>query len=626
MKRPTVCSSWSLCFRDGSSKSAEMIENDQPDQKKNGNHVNIVISAHNNSLTSKRKPGGWKAISFILGNETFERLASFGLLANFMVYLTTELHMDQVSAANVMNIWSGVTNFAPLVGAFISDAYVGRFWTIGFASFFSLLGMATVTLTAWLPQLHPPTCTKQQLGLGHCKGPSQPQLGFLLLGLGFLSIGTGGIRPCSIPFGVDQFDPMTDQGRKGINSFFNWYYTTFTLVLLVTQTVVVYIQDNLSWVVGFGIPTILMACSIVFFFIGMNLYVHAKPEGSIFKSIVQVFVAAYKNRRINLDPTDDIGDDRHDTVVFYDPPPKGNVLSKLPRTNQYRFFDKAAVITSDADLLPNGTPANKWRLCSIQEVEEVKCLVRIIPIWACGMISLTSMVQQFTFTISQALKMDRHLGPNFLVPAGSISVISLLTIALFIPFYDRFLVPTLRRITGHETGITLLQRIGIGVVFSSLSMAVAGLIEKERRDSANNLNSQMSVFWLSPQLILMGLCEAFNIIGQIEFFNRQFPEHMRSIGNALFSCSWAGASYTSTLMLTVVHRTTATGHRPDWLTNDINRGRLDYFYYLIAIVGLLNLFYFLYCAKRYRYKGGGDVLEDKKSFMDVEMISTPVKT
>lgn len=73
------------------------------------------------------------------GNETFERLATFGLLANFMVYLTREYHMDQVSASNVIFIWSGVTNFAPLVGAFISDAYVGRFPTIAFASLASLL-------------------------------------------------------------------------------------------------------------------------------------------------------------------------------------------------------------------------------------------------------------------------------------------------------------------------------------------------------------------------------------------------------------------------------------------------------------------------------------------------------
>jgi len=72
------------------------------------------------------------------GNETFERLAVFGLFANFMVYLTRELHLDQVTASNILSLWFGITNFAPLVGAFISDAYVGRFRTIAFASFGTL--------------------------------------------------------------------------------------------------------------------------------------------------------------------------------------------------------------------------------------------------------------------------------------------------------------------------------------------------------------------------------------------------------------------------------------------------------------------------------------------------------
>lgn len=74
-----------------------------------------------------------------VGNETFERLATVGLLANFMMFLLTQFHMDQVNASNLLNIWSGVGNFAPLLGAYISDAYLGRFWTIGFSSFASLL-------------------------------------------------------------------------------------------------------------------------------------------------------------------------------------------------------------------------------------------------------------------------------------------------------------------------------------------------------------------------------------------------------------------------------------------------------------------------------------------------------
>lgn len=74
-----------------------------------------------------------------VGNETFERLATIGLLANFMVYLLKEYHMNQTSAANILNIWGGVTNFAPLLGAFISDTYIGRFKTITFASIAAIL-------------------------------------------------------------------------------------------------------------------------------------------------------------------------------------------------------------------------------------------------------------------------------------------------------------------------------------------------------------------------------------------------------------------------------------------------------------------------------------------------------
>ncbi|CAF2193271.1 BnaA07g28390D [Brassica napus] len=567
----------------------------------------------------EKKPGGWRAVTFILGNETLERLGTIGLLSNFMVYLTRVFHLEQVDASNVINIWSGFTNLTPLVGAFISDAYVGRFKTIAFASFATLLGLVTLTLTASLPQLHPATCNSKDPV--SCGGPNKLQFGILLLGLGFLSIGSGGIRPCSIPFGVDQFDQRTEEGIKGVASFFNWYYMTFTIVLLITQTVVVYIQDQVSWVIGFSVPTGLMACAVVMFFAGMKLYVYVKPEGSIFSGIAQVVVAARKKRKMKL-PEEDDG-----TVTYYDPPVKESVLSKLHHSNQFRFLDKAAVII-EGDLTPEGVPANKWRLCSIQEVEEVKCLIRIVPVWSAGIISLAAMSQQGTFTVSQALKMDRHMGPNFEIPAGSLSVISLLTIGVFLPLYDRVLVPFLRRITGHKSGITLLQRIGTGIVFAILSMIVAGLVERKRRIRSINAGdatgmTPMSVFWLSPQLILMGLCEAFNIIGQIEFFNSQFPEHMRSIANSLFSLSFAGSNYLSSLIVTTVHRFSGGHDRPDWLNKNLNAGKLDYFYYLIAVLGVFNLVYFWYCARGYRYKVGlqmGD-FEDNKSFSDVEMSS-----
>ena len=191
----------------------------------------------------------------------------------------------------------------------------------------------TLTLIVSIPELHPPPCPPQQTTLDQCKGPTPSQLGFLIMALGFLSIGTGGIRPCSLPFGVDQFDAATDEGRKSINSFFNWYYTTFTLVLIIALTAVVYIQDSVSWVWGFGIPTMLMLSSIVLYFVGTKIYVYVKPEGSVFSGIAQAVVVAFKKRKVMLPDSGGVVDNG----VFYDPPlNETSIVTKLSLTNHFR--------------------------------------------------------------------------------------------------------------------------------------------------------------------------------------------------------------------------------------------------------------------------------------------------
>ncbi|KAL3654185.1 hypothetical protein CASFOL_003866 [Castilleja foliolosa] len=565
----------------------------------------------------QRKPGGWKSMPFILGNETFERLAAIGLVANFMVFLMKVFYMDQVMASNVINVWTGVSNFSPLIGAFISDAFLGRFKTIAYATFASFSGMLTMTLIAWLPQLHP-QCNKVQHH--QCTGPNKTQFGVLAMALAFLSVGTAGIRPCSLPFGVDQFDSSTQEGRRDINSFFNWYYTSFTVVMIIAMTLIVYIQDNYSWVLGFGIPTTLMFCAIVLYFVGTRLYVYVKPEGSALTGIVQVIVASFQKRKAKL-PFDVENADG----VFYDPPlMKGSIVKKLNLTNQLGFFNRAALIM-DGEILEDGSNSKPWRLCSVQSVEETKCLFKVVPIWISGIICFTAISQQGTFTIVQAMQMDRHIGPKFQVPAGSLSVISMVTVGIWLPIYDRFLVPYLRKATRIEGGITQLQRMGVGIFFSIMSMIVAGLVERVRKASVLSQPgpdgiAPITVFWLAPQLILMGFAEAFNIIGQIEFYNKEFPENMSSLANSLFSCTMAGASYLSAVLVNVVHNTTGVHGRPDWLTKDINKGKVENLYFLIAGLGVMNLMYFMWVARRYRYKTSFRIDDDQVfGFDDVEL-------
>lgn len=197
-------------------------------------------------------------------------------------------------------------------------------WQLPFPSSTIVQGMLILTLTAAISKLHPPQCFQGQ----SCMGPSPAQLAVLLGSFVLLVIGAGGIRPCNLPFGADQFDPHTESGRRGIESFFNWYYFSFTMAMMIASTLIIYVQSNVSWSLGLGIPTILMFFSCVLFFLGSRLYVKVKPEGSPFTSIVQVLIAASRKRGLKL-PADP-------KTSLFNPPHLSSLVTKLPRTDQLR--------------------------------------------------------------------------------------------------------------------------------------------------------------------------------------------------------------------------------------------------------------------------------------------------
>lgn len=521
---------------------------------------------------------GWKAMPYVIGNETCEKLGTIGTTANLLVYLTTVYGMSGASAATLLSLWSGTVNLAPLLGAFLSDTYMGRYATIAFASMASFLGMIVLTLTAAVPSLHPAANS------GTTGGPSSLQMAVLLASFALLAVGAGGIRPCNLAFGADQFDPRTPAGRRGINSFFNWYYFTFTIAMMVSATVIIYLQSDVSWALGLAVPATLMGLSCALFFMGTRLYVRVPPEGSPFTSFAQVLVAAARKRRLPAPRAD-----------LYDPPHRSSLISKIAYTDQFLCLDKAAVRTPE-----DGPAPNPWRLCTLQQVEEVKCLARLLPVWSSGIVYYIVLTNLGNYNVLQAMQTDRRVGRGgFHIPAGSFVVFNMLALTLWLPFYDGVLVPAMQRLTGREGGITQLQRIGTGIVLSIVTMLVAAAVERHRR----RLGDSASCFLLVPQQMLAGLSEAFGIIGQVDFYYKQFPENMRSVAGAMLFLAFAIASYASGLMVSVVHRTTGgPDGRPDWLAQDLNQGHVDLYYLLIAAMAAVNLVYFVACARWYRFK------------------------
>lgn len=283
-----------------------------------------------------------------------------------------------------------------------------------------------------------------------------------------------------------------------------------------------------------------------------------------------------------------------------------------------RFLDKAAIVTEE----DNVKAPNLWRLNTVHRVEELKSMIRMGPIWAAGILLITASAQQGTFSLQQAKTMNSHLTKSFQIPAGSMTVFTLTAMLTTIILYDRALVPIIRRYTGLERGITFLTRMGIGFVISILATFVAGFVEIKRKQAAfdHGLMEKphekipISVFWLVPQYALHGVAEAFMSIGHLEFFYDQAPESMRSTATALFWLSISAGSYTSTLLVTLVHKLSqGSDDGSNWLPdNNLNKGKLEYFYWLITGLQVANLIYYLFCAKFYTLKPILKVHNDEK--------------
>jgi len=187
-------------------------------------------------------------------------------------------------------------------------------------------GLLVIQLTAWIKEMHPPSCGKEN---STCTGPSTGQMAFLLCGFGLLIVGAAGIRPCNLAFGVDQFNPNTESGKKGINSFFNWYFFTFTFAQMVSVSLIVYVQTNVSWALGLGIPAVLMLLACTLYYMGTNYYVKVKPIGKApLTTIVQAIVVAVKKRKLNLP--------QQSLLSLFNYISPHSLNSKLPHTSQFR--------------------------------------------------------------------------------------------------------------------------------------------------------------------------------------------------------------------------------------------------------------------------------------------------
>ncbi|KAL2240123.1 protein NRT1/ PTR FAMILY 8.1-like [Sesamum indicum] len=543
---------------------------------------------------NKNKTGAWKASPFILGNQCCERLAFYGMSSNLLLYYTTQLNQHSATASKNLSNWLGTCYVLPLFGAFLADAYLGRYWTIAGFSVIYVLGMTLLTLSASVPGLRP-TCYKKD----ECYATNS-QTTVCTVALYLVALGFGGMKPCVSSYGADQFDDADEVEKGHKSSFFNWLYFSMNVGMLIGCSVPVWIQVNIGWGWGYGVSAVAMAIGVAFFFLGTRLYRYQKPGSNPLTRLCQVLVASLRKYRVEV-PSD--------KSLLYETADADSTIvgsHKLDHTNQFCFLDKAAV-EKESDHSKGSV--NPWTLCTVTQVEELKWIIRLLPVLATGIIFNTVFGQMSNLFLLQAEYMDARLGrSNFKVPVASLAVFNPISVIFWVPVYDRFIIPMTRKFTGHKNGLTQLQRIGTGLFISVFAMISAGILEifrlriVRRNNSYKVMETPISIFWQVPQHFIIGCAEVFTNIGQMEFFYEEAPDSMRSVCAALSLTTTALGNYLSSLLVAIVMAISTRDGRPGWIPDNLNYGHLHYFFLLLAALSVLNLGVFLVVAKRYSYK------------------------
>ncbi|KZV45659.1 hypothetical protein F511_02319, partial [Dorcoceras hygrometricum] len=504
-----------------------------------------------------------------------ERFAFKGVASNLVSYLTDVMEMSNSSAAKFVNSWVGFTWMLPLLVATLADSYWERYATILASSVIYAAGLVALTSrTLTWPWIH----------------SNKPgSVSSLSLSLYMISIGQGGYNPSLQAFGAEQNEdelPCTNNNDRNSDRkslFFQWWYFGVCCGSLLGVAVMSYIQDTFGWGLGFSVPAIAMMISILMFLCGNRFYIHKHGcvmDGKLEK--IAVGAKALFSKMIHCVrclPTQEY------TLVELELP--GKELCKEDSNEDIPGSMKE--------------PDESMRL-----LEALKIILRLLPVWLMLLMFAVIFQQPATFFTKQGMAMKRNIGTKFKIPPAALQSAITVAIILLMPLYDTCFIPLVRTLTRNENGITIFQRMGIGMFLSVVAMVVAAVTERRRLEASKNREKestelQFSIFWILPQYILLGISDIFTVVGMQEFFYCEVPARMRTVGMALNTSVFGVGSFLSALLISIIeHLTTSGDGKNSWFSDDMDKARLDNYYWFLALSSAISLLSFVIFCKFFR--------------------------
>eukprot|EP00094_Tigriopus_californicus_P007929 TCALIF_07633-PA protein Name:"Similar to Slc15a1 Solute carrier family 15 member 1 (Rattus norvegicus)" AED:0.21 eAED:0.21 QI:166/0.07/0.07/0.78/0.92/0.85/14/0/789 len=387
---------------------------DKPEKRRNSDSSSNS-SSHNDEEQLKYP----KSVFFILSTEACERFSYYGMRAILALYLKhlfkTQSNMGDAQAENLSTIlyhaFVFLSYFTSLFGAFLADSFLGKFRTIFYISILYAVGQLILSLGA-VPN----------------EAWNLPQLPLSYVGLILIGFGTGGIKPCVVSFGADQF--VLPQQKVEMASFFGIFYASINFGSMISTILTPIFRQqpcfgsDECFSLAFVVPAGLMVAAIVFFVLGRPGYKVLIPELNVVVDFFKCITEAIRQKRratIKRDHWLDYAEDRFGTTF----------------------------------------------------VSDVKAVLRVCILFLMYPVFWALYDQQGSRWTFQATRMDGSIGGVVILP-DQMQVINAVLILIFIPIFDKIIYPLFARCNMLKSP---LQKIVTGGCLLAVAFVISGVVE-----------------------------------------------------------------------------------------------------------------------------------------------------
>uniref|UniRef100_A0AC35FL66 Uncharacterized protein n=1 Tax=Panagrolaimus sp. PS1159 TaxID=55785 RepID=A0AC35FL66_9BILA len=351
-----------------------------------------------------------KSTFLIVGNEFCEKYSYLGMRSILTLYFLNVMKVGDKSATVWFTAFTLVASLTPLIGSFVADGLIGKYWTIVAASVLFVIGQLLLAFSSFHSPssfLHPWT---------DC------------IALIIIALSAGGTKPCVTAFGADQFDPnhtkMLSLFFALVYYFVNFGSATSAFVAPLFRSMSCSGHDN-CYPLAFGVSAMLMILATIVFLIGSYSYKKKAPKGNIFGDVTHVVKGA----------------------IFSSGPKRSHWLEGYLNSHSCKNDTKCIELKQKK--------RDKSACQKVDLIKDIQALISVLVMYLPLPIYWALYDQQGSVWLIQGIQMDCRIWGNTLLLPDQIHLLNPVLCLILIPLFQVIIYPCLSKCFN----VTLLRKM-----------------------------------------------------------------------------------------------------------------------------------------------------------------------